>query len=88
MLNLYSIDCNNNVIGYCVLMNGDDLLILLIILIFVFYWEFCKQYIVYIIGIISLIFCLKDSSVWIGLWKYKMYNFDINFDICYVIKIY
>lgn len=75
MSNLYSIDCNNNATGYCVLTNGDDSPISPTISTFASYWEFCKQHTVYIIGTTSPTFCLKDSIVWTGLTEIQNAQF-------------
>lgn len=86
--NLYSIDCNDNATGYCVLTNGENSSISPTISTFASYWRHCIQHTVYIIGTTSPTFCQRDSSVWTGLRKYKIDNSDINLDICYVIEIH
>lgn len=86
--NLYSIDCNDNATGYCVLTNGENSSISPTISTFASYWRHCIQNTVYIIGTTSPAFCQRDSSVWTGLRKYKIDNSDINLDICYAIEIH
>lgn len=85
---LYSIDCNINATGYCVLKDGDVSSLPTTVSTFVSYWRHCKNYNTYMIGTTSPTFCRKDSRVWTGLRKYKIDNFDtVNYS-CYIIEIH
>lgn len=60
---LYSIDCNDNATGYCVLKHGGVSSIPSIMSTFTSYWRYCKYYNRYIIGTTSQTFCKKKNIV-------------------------
>lgn len=53
---------------------------------FTSYWRQCNDYKAYVVGDISQAFCQRNFVVWTGLRKYKIDNFNIDNDGCYVIE--
>lgn len=83
---LYSMDCNENITGYCVLKN-NTISLQPIVSKFASYWSHCKGRGMHIVSDTPHEFCQKDSYVWTGLRKYKIENSNINQDISYDIEI-
>lgn len=67
---LYSMDCNENIAGYCV-MNNDSVSLQPMVSKFASYWKHCKQREMHIVRDTSHKFCPKDSYVWTGLRNTK-----------------
>lgn len=83
---LYSMECNENITGYCVLEN-NTMSLQPIVSNFASYWRHCKGRGMHIVRDTNRKFCQKDSHVWTGLRKYKIDNSNTNQDICYDIEI-
>lgn len=83
---LYSMDCNENITGYCVLEN-KTISLQPILSNFASYWRHCKGRGMHIIRDTTHNFCQKDSYVWTRLRKYKIENSNIDQDFCYDIEI-
>lgn len=84
---LYSMDCSENIAGYCV-NNNQRVPSPPMLSTFASYWNYCKEQRMYIVGDASHKFCQKDSNVWTGLRKYKIDNNNIDKDNCYSIEIH
>lgn len=81
---LYSIDCNENAMGYCVMRNGS--VSLTFTMSFASYWMQCRNNNLYIIGDTRWTFCQKEHNAWTGLQKYKITNSVFDNDSCYIIE--
>lgn len=81
---LYSIDCNENAMGYCVMRNGS--VSLTFTMSFASYWMQCRNHNLYIIGDTRWTFCQKEHNAWTGLPKYKITNSVFDIDSCYIIE--
>lgn len=81
---LYSIDCNENAMGYCVMRNGS--VSLTFTMSFASYWMQCRNHNLYIIGDTRWTFCQKEHNAWTGLQKYKITNSVFDNDSCYIIE--
>lgn len=81
---LYSIECNENAMGYCVMRNGS--VSLTFTMSFASYWMQCRNHNLYIIGDTRWTFCQKEHNAWTGLQKYKITNSVFDNDSCYIIE--
>lgn len=81
---LYSIECNENTMGYCVMRNGSVSLTFTIS--FASYWMQCRNHNLYIIGDTRQTFCQKENNAWTGFRKYKITNSTFDNDSCYIIE--
>lgn len=85
---LYSMDCNENAAGHCVVRNGEALSLPPIMSTFASYWRYCRNQNTYIVGDITQTFCQKDISIWTGLRKFYIENSNIAIDSCYIIEVH
>eukprot|EP00105_Crassostrea_gigas_P006211 XP_011420066.1 PREDICTED: uncharacterized protein LOC105322863 [Crassostrea gigas] len=84
---LYSIDCNENAAGLCVESNEGSSSLPPTMSTFDSYWRYCRNHSKYIVGDTSQTFCQRDASIWTGLRKYKIDNFNTDTDSCYIFEI-
>lgn len=85
---LYSMDCNENAAGHCVVRNGEASSLPPIMSTFASYWRYCRNHNTYIVGEITQTFCQKDISIWTGLRKFYIENSNIAIDSCYITEVH
>lgn len=84
---LYSIDCTKNISCHCVESDGRASSLPPIMSAFDSFWRYCRNHSKYIVGDTSQTFCQRDTSIWTGLRIYKIDNFNIDTDSCYIFEI-
>lgn len=83
---LYSIDCTK-ICCHCIESDGRASSLPPIMSTFDSYWRYCRNHSKYIVGDTSQTFCQRDTSIWTGLQIYKIDNFNIDTDSCYIFEI-
>lgn len=82
-----SIHCNKNAAGQCIESDVGSLSLPPIMSAFGSYWIYCRNNNQYIVGDTSQNFCQRDTRIWTGLQIYKIDNFNIDTDSCYIFEI-
>lgn len=85
-LALFSRDCNAIATGSCIQRNGE-LSLRPFSSTFDLYWRYCKNHNKYIVWDTIHIYRLTNTSIWIGLRKYKITNPNVDKDSCYIIEM-
>lgn len=85
-LALFSRDCNAIATGSCIQRNGE-LSLRPFSSTFDLYWRYCKNHNKYIVRDTIHIYRLTNTSIWIGLRKYKITNSNVDKDSCYIIEM-
>lgn len=79
--------CNANATGSWIQRNGE-LSLRPLSSTFDLYCTYCKNHNKYIVGDIIYICQLTNTSIWTGLRKYKMCNFNFDKNSCYIIEMH